>query len=69
MDQKTAAKVMATLGAIVGALAVGFALMTALGVDVSTEMKEAVTGIGGLVLVIAGIWLHPDTPVGPQEGS
>lgn len=61
-------KVLATLTALVGAIGVLYSLAAAFGWELTQTQQDAVTGVAGLVLVIAGIWLHPSTPIGPQDG-
>lgn len=60
-------KVLATLTAIVGGIGVVYALLAAFGVNLDSDTQEAITGLLGLLLVVAGIWFHPSVPVGPSE--
>lgn len=57
-------KVLATLTAVVGGIAVVYSLLAAFGISLSQEAQDAITGVAGLALVVAGIWFHPDVPVG-----
>jgi len=61
------AKILATWTVIVGAAGVFYALLAAFGVELSQSQQDAVTGVLGLTLVIAGIWLHPSVPIGPTD--
>lgn len=63
-----ATKVLATITALIGAISVVYSLFTAFGLELSAAQQDAVTGALGLVLVVAGIWLHPSVPVG-EGGS
>lgn len=60
------AKILATLTAVVGGVSVFYALSAAAGYEVSSQLQDAITGLLGLVLIVAGIWLHPSTSVGVQ---
>jgi uncharacterized membrane protein len=60
------AKILATLTAIVGGISVVYALLVAAGIEMSSQLQDAITGVLGLVLIVAGIWLHPSTSVGVQ---
>lgn len=59
-------KVLATLTALIGAVSVFYSLSAAFGWELTQNQQDAVTGVLGLVLVVAGIWLHPDVPLGEQ---
>lgn len=59
-------KVLATITAVVGSIAVFYSIFAAFGVELSQAQQEAITGFAGIVLVVAGIWLHPSTPLGEQ---
>ena len=67
MSNDTASKILASLTALVGGIAAVYALLTAVGVEVSQPLQDGITGVLGLVLVIAGLWLHPGVPVGVTE--
>lgn len=58
---------MATLTAVVGSLGVLVAVLAAFGITLTQEQLEALAGLGGLIVTVAGIWLHPSVPVGPSE--
>lgn len=60
-------KVLATLTALVGAVSVIYSLLGAFGIELTQDQQDAVGAALGIVLVVAGIWLHPDTPLGVQE--
>ena len=62
-----AAKVLATLTAVVGAVSIIYAFLAAFGVELTQNQQDAITGVLGLVLVMAGLWLHPSVPIGPSE--
>lgn len=59
-------KILATLTAIVGGIAVVYSVLGAFGIEVSQDQQDAVSGLLGLILIVAGIWLHPSVPVGVQ---
>jgi uncharacterized membrane protein YdcZ (DUF606 family) len=59
-------KVFATLTALVGGAAVFLSLADAFGVNVSADQSKAIEAALGVLLIVAGIWFHPSTPVGPQ---
>ncbi len=62
------AKILATWTALVGAVSVFYSFAAAFGWELSQTQQDAITGIAGLSLVVAGIWLHPSTPLGqPPE--
>lgn len=67
MSQATASKILASITAIIGGVSFIYALIAAAGVEISSQLQDGITGVLGLVLVVAGIWLHPSTPVGPNE--
>jgi hypothetical protein len=60
-------KILATLTAVIGGIGVVYSVLTAFGIELTSEQQDALTGLLGLVLIVAGIWLHPSTPVGVQE--
>lgn len=60
------AKILATLTTVVGSLGVFLAVLSAFGVQLTQEQVEALAGLGGLVVAVAGIWLHPSIPIGPS---
>ena len=60
-------KILATLTAAVGGIAVFYSVLTAFGVELSSAQQDAITGVAGLLLVVAGIWLHPSTSLGTNE--
>ena len=67
MSNDTASKILATYAAIVGGIASVYALFVAAGLDISSQLQDAITGVLGLGLVVAGLWLHPGVPVGVTE--
>src|SRR5438093_35507 len=64
-----ASKILASLTAVIGAVGVAYSLLAAFGVDLSRDQQDAITGALGIVLVVAGIWLHPDIPLGVRGGA
>lgn len=60
-------KAVAALGIVVGGLASVFELLVAFGVEISPDQQTAIAAVGGLALVVLGVWFHPDTPVGPTS--
>lgn len=62
-------KVLATLTALIGAIGVFYAFAAAFGWELTQTQQDAITGVAGLVLVVAGIWLHPSVPVGEGGGN
>ena len=60
-------KLMATLTAVVGSLGVLVAVLAAFGINLSQDQIEALVGVGGLIVTVAGIWLHPSIPIGVSE--
>lgn len=57
-------KVAASITAVVGALGVILAVLAAFGVTLTQDQVEALVGLGGLIVTLTGIWLHPSVPVG-----
>jgi len=64
VSASTASKVLASLTALIGAAGVIYALLAAFGVELSSAQQDSITGVTSLVLLVAGIWLHPSIPVG-----
>lgn len=62
-------KILASLAAVVGGIQVVYVFLLAVGVDMSQQLQDATTGLLGLVLIVAGIWFHPSTPIGPASGG
>lgn len=60
-------KVLPTLTIIVGGLGAIYGLLAAFGVELSAAQIAALNGVAGLVLAIAGVWFHPDIPVGVKK--
>ena len=60
-------KVLATLTALIGAVSVVYSLLGAFGIDFTQNQQDAISAALGIVLVVAGIWLHPSTSVGVSE--
>lgn len=59
-----AAKILATLTAVIGSVAIIYSVLAAFGLELDQGQQDAITAVLGLVLVIAGIWFHPQIPVG-----
>jgi len=57
-------KVLAVLSVIVGGLGVILTAAVAFGVNITPDQHTAIVGLGSLLLVVAGAWLHPSVPVG-----
>ena len=62
-------KILATLTALVGAVTVLYSFLGAFGVELSQNQQDAIAGLLGLVLIVAGIWLHPSTPIGSTDSE
>lgn len=64
-------KIVATITAVVGALGVFVAILSAFfGVELTPEQLEALAGLGGLIVTLTGLWLHPGvSQIGPSEGD
>jgi hypothetical protein len=60
-------KVLAAFTILVGGAAAIFSLLTAFGVSISPDQHTAIVAVAGLVLLVAGVWFHPDIPVGEQK--
>jgi hypothetical protein len=67
VSNDTASKILASLTAVVGGVGFVYALLAATGFEMSQELQDAVTGLLGVVLIVAGLWLHPGVPVGVTE--
>lgn len=59
-------KLFAALGIAVGGIATVLQLLVAFGVNITPDQHTAIGATAGLVLLILGVWFHPDSPVGPQ---
>lgn len=57
-------KAVAALGILVGGLASVFELLVAFGVNISPDQQTAIAAVGGLALVVLGVFFHPSTPTG-----
>ncbi len=68
-------KIFAALSIIVGGLGTILGILIAFGVSITPDQHTAIIAAGSLLLLIAGVWLHPDIPVGnttdpaPTEGG
>lgn len=62
-------KILASFTAIVGGLTVVYSFLGAWGIELSQNQQDATSGILGLALVVAGLWLHPGVPIGVQEAG
>ncbi len=57
-------KVLAALAIIVGGLDSILQLAVAFGVHVTPDQHTAIAAVSGLLLLVLGVWFHPDVPVG-----
>lgn len=65
-------KIVATAGIVVGALGSLVQLLVAFGINVSPDQHTAMASVGGVLLMVMGVWLHPNIPLGvvkPTEES
>jgi hypothetical protein len=62
-----AERIGATLSIIAGGFASIMQLLVAFGVNISPDQHTAIGAVIGLMLLISGIWLHPDIPVGIEK--
>jgi hypothetical protein len=60
-------KVMAALGIVAGGLATIFSLLDAFGVALTSGQQNAIGGVAGLILLVLGVWFHPDIAVGAKK--
>ncbi len=61
------ARILATLTILIGGIGIILALFNAFGMDLSEDQQKSISAVLGLVLTIAGVWFHPDIPVGTTE--
>ncbi len=57
-------KIFAALSILVGGLGTVLSVLVAFGVDVTPDQHTAIVAAGSLLLLVAGVWLHPSVPVG-----
>ena len=57
-------KIFAALSIIVGGAGTILGLAVAFGVHVTPDQHTAIIAAGSLLLLVAGVWLHPAIPVG-----
>ncbi len=62
-------KVLATFTMLVGSIAVVYSLLAAFGIELSQGQQDAITGVLGLALTLAGLWFHPDVPIGRTSSA
>jgi len=55
-------KLVASITILAGATAVIFSLATAFGLNFNVDQRSAIEGVIGLVVALAGVWLHPSLP-------
>lgn len=60
-------KIFAALSILVGGLGTLLGLLVAFGAHVSPDQHTAIIAAGSLLLLVAGVWLHPDIPVGNKS--
>lgn len=58
-------KFLAALAIILGGADAVFSLIVAFGGHISPDQHTAIVGVGGLALLVLGVWFHPSTPIGP----
>lgn len=59
-------KIVATITAVVGSLGILLGVAAAFGLNLTQDQVEALTALGGVIVTLCGIWLHPSIPVGVQ---
>ncbi len=62
-------KIFAALSILVGGLGTVLSLLIAFGVNITPDQHTAVLAAGSLLLLIAGVWLHPSIPVGVKQNG
>jgi hypothetical protein len=62
-------KVLAALAIVLGGAESIFALLVAFGVNITPDQHTAIVAVGGVLLLVLGVWFHPDIPVGPTTKS
>ena len=64
MPEGRSSQILGTLSILVGGIGVILALLIAFGVDITPDQHTAIESAGALLLLVAGLWLHPNVPVG-----
>lgn len=59
-------KVLAVLSVLVGGAGVILTALVAFGVNITPDQHTAIVGLGSLLLLVVGAWVHPDIPVGAK---
>jgi len=63
----TSTKIFSALSIVVGGLGSILGLAVAFGVHVTPDQHTAIIAVGSLLLLVAGVWLHPSIPVGNTD--
>lgn len=59
-------KIVASVGILVGSIAILLQLANAFGADLSSDQQDAIASVAGVVGVLVAAWFHPAVPVGKQ---
>jgi len=60
-------KVLAAAAIVVGGAGSIFSLLIAFGVNITQDQWTAINSVVSLLLLVLGVWFHPDVPVGPSK--
>ncbi len=58
------AKLFSALTILVGGAGTILSALVAFGVDITPDQHTAIIAVGSLLLLVAGVWMHPSIPVG-----
>jgi hypothetical protein len=64
MNDALSANIVGSLSILVGGIGVILSLLIAFGVNITPDQHTAIEAFGALLLLIAGLWLHPKVPIG-----